>query len=448
MFIETVKTPGVAHLSYVVGSQGVACVIDPRRDTDVYLDIATQQGCRITHIFETHRNEDLVSGSAPLSQRTGAAVYHGPNADGEVEFATVTEEGQRFDIGQLSLEVLETPGHTKDSISFLLFDRAYQQGPVAVFTGDALFVGDVGRTDFYPDEARHVAGLLYDSLQKIRQRAGSAQLYPAHGAGSVCGDGMAEREFSTVAHEWDNNPALQWDRDTFIEKKTREFHYRPPYFALMEKLNLTGPDTLPDSAALTKLDYQQLQDKQSALKIDIRGVDAFRSGFIPGSLCLPTGLISAYAGWLLDPQDEFVLITDSPVTAHNAQLEFARIGYDNCVGYLPLSMPEHAAQGRPYDSLEVVNTQDVEQRLRSGQNWHLLDVRKKTEVAKAQIEQSTHIYLGHLPSKWQSLDKGQKITVMCASGKRATVAASWLRLHGFAHLDVYLGSMSAWQKQH
>lgn len=228
MLIEKIKTPGLSHLSYLVGAGGKAAVIDPRRDCEIYIEKARKEGLRITHIFETHRNEDFVSGAPILAELTGAPVFHGPHADGEVRYAKITSEGDHA-IGQLEIRVLETPGHTFDHLAYAIFDSEYVESAVGVFTGDALFVGDVGRTDFYPDRKREVAGLLYDSLRKICSLGDQAIIYPAHGAGSVCGSGMADREFSTVGHERRNNPMLQiMNRDAFIDRKVSENHYQPP----------------------------------------------------------------------------------------------------------------------------------------------------------------------------------------------------------------------------
>jgi hydroxyacylglutathione hydrolase len=231
MFIEKIKSEGLAHLSYLVGDAGKAAVIDPRRDCQQYVELARSLGCRITHIFETHRNEDLVSGAAALAELTGATVHHGPKPAGEVEYAQTTKEGDSFRFGAMRLEVLETPGHTDDSLSFVIYDEGFGDEAVGVFTGDALFVGDVGRTDFYPDRAEEVAGLLFDSLQKLVGLGDQAIIYPAHGAGSVCGDNMADREFSTIGYERQSNPMLKiQDRDVFIAKKIAEHHHQPPYF--------------------------------------------------------------------------------------------------------------------------------------------------------------------------------------------------------------------------
>lgn len=221
--IEKIKTPDLSHLSYLIRAGGNAAVIDPRRDCEIYVEKARNEGLRITHIFETHRNEDLVSGAPILAELTGAEVFHGPNADGEVVYAKTTREGDCHAIGQLEIRVLETPGHTYDHVAYAIFDSEYPDKAVGAFTGEALFVGDVGRTDFYPDRKREVAGLLFESLRKICELGDQAIIYPAHGAGSVCGSGMADREFSTIGHERRNNPMLQIeDRDAFIDRKVKK----------------------------------------------------------------------------------------------------------------------------------------------------------------------------------------------------------------------------------
>ncbi len=442
MFVKSVKSPGVAHLSYIVGSQNQACVIDPRRDIDAYLSIAKEEGCNIELIIETHRNEDIVSGAPVLADITGARVLHGPNADEPIEYAETCHEGECEDIGRLRLEILETPGHTKDSISILLYDTDFDQGPVGVFTGDTLFIGDVGRADFYPDEAEAMARSLYDSLQKLADKAPAALVYPAHGAGSVCGDGMAEREFSSVAHELSNNHMLQLEVAEFVKQKVAEEHDKPPYFAMIETLNAKGADSAKPFQTLKQLTPATF-DKDSLL-IDVRGTEPFRGSHMPGALCLPAGLISAYAGWILEQGQRFTLVASSVENAKSAYKELSRIGFDNCDGYCTTGLPVFAAQGNAFGSLPSVDTDTVKERIDGSDNWTLLDVRKPGEYEQSHIDGSSHIYLGELPGELDSLEREARYTVMCASGARATVAASLLKANGFDQVDVYLGSMGAW----
>ena len=447
MFLEKIKSHGLAHLSWIVGSDGEAAVIDPRRDCEIYMAIAAENDCRITHIFETHRNEDLLSGAPILAQRTGARVLHGPNAAGDVAYADTARDGDEFEIGGIRLRVLETPGHTDDSLSIAIHDPDFGEEAVGVFTGDALFVGDVGRTDFYPDRAREVAGLLFDSLRKICDLGDQAVIYPAHGAGSVCGDAMADREVSTIGYERRNNPRLQIDdRERFIDAKVAEHHRQPPYFRDMEQGNLEGasPIRAPlQPAALTTSGF--LEAAEGATVLDVRSESAFLGAHVPGSLAIPESMIASFAGWMLSTGDELVLVAESPDQARRAATALARIGYDHVAGFLAASMPEWAAAGQEFRSMPVVDTDEVRQRVEAGaENWKLLDVRDDNEVEDGRIAGSVHAYVGDLPDAAESLDKGAQYTVMCGSGSRATIAASVLARHGFERVDVYLGSFAAW----
>ena len=449
MFEEKIKSEGLAHLSYLVGAGGRAAVIDPRRDCEVYVERAIGRGCRITHILETHRNEDLVSGAPVLAERTGAEVFHGPNAAGEVAYARPVCEGEAFMLGNLLIKVLETPGHTDDSLSFALYDTAFGADAVGVFTGDALFVGDVGRTDFYPDRAAAVAGLLYDSLGKILALGDQAILYPAHGAGSVCGNNMADREFSTLGYERRHNPMLQiGDREAFVEKKLAEHHYQPPYFRLMETLNRTGagaPDAGLTPPPLGPGAVERLAER--ARLVDVRGAAAFLGAHPPGAFALSVDMLPAFAGWLLDPDEELVLIADDGRQAALAARYLARIGYDRVAGYLKAAMPGWAAQAKDFASVPVVDVETVARRVAEPPgDWTLLDVRGITEVAQGIVAGAQPIYVGELPQRLDELDAARHYTVMCASGARATIAASVLLQNGFRQVDVFLGSMGAWQR--
>jgi len=445
MLLEKIKTPGLSHLSYLVGSGGKAAVIDPRRDCAIYVEKARAAGLEITHIFETHRNEDLVSGAPILAALTGAAILHGPNPEQPVVYAQTARNGDCFTIGQLEIRTLETPGHTDDHLAYALFDTAYPDKAVGVFTGDALFVGDVGRTDFYPDRRREVAGLLYDSLQYILALGDQAIIYPAHGAGSVCGSGMAEREFSTVGHERMNNPRLQiTDREAFIDFKTNENHYQPPYFRLMERLNMEGGEVPPPVMRPRNLSLKQLHDCNADHLIDIREPMAYASGHLPESMSLPVNMLPAFAGWFIEEGQSLALIASDEEQLATAMEHLVRIAFDNIVGGYVGVVPA-AAQGARMQRTPMIDTSEVKNRLDNAQNWTLLDVRDIDERHDSAIEGSQHIYVGHLNKRWRELDQSRHYTLMCASGARATIAAGWLASRGFEHIDIYLGSMGAWQ---
>ncbi|MDO6823234.1 MBL fold metallo-hydrolase [Marinobacter sp. 1_MG-2023] len=446
MFIQTFKSEGLSHLSYLIGNNGQAAVIDPRRDCEIYAEAAAAKGCRITHIFETHRNEDLISGAPILAQLTGAAVFHGPNAAGTVRYAKTTREHDEFSFGNLQLRVLETPGHTDDSLSFALYDTDFGDDAVAVFTGDALFVGDVGRTDFYPERPEEVAGLLFDSLQKLTSLGDQALIYPAHGAGSVCGDNMADREFSSIGYERRNNPMMQIrSREEFISLKVQEHHYQPPYFREMERLNMEGgraTSSVLTPAALSPAAFKDLPDQ--TVIIDVRGISSFLGAHIPGSLALPTPMIPAFAGWFLSPEDNLALVAVNASEAEVAARHLARIGFDNVLGYLAPDMPQWAAMAEPFRSVQVIDLEDFKKRRASPpENWSLLDVRGKGEVDENPVDRAIHHYTGNLMEEARELDPGRHYTVMCGSGARAAIAASVLMRRGFRNVDVFLGSVGA-----
>ena len=445
MHIQTFKSDGLAHLSYLIVEGPAAAVIDPRRDVDCYLEEAYEHGASIRYVFETHRNEDLISGAPILSERTGARVLHGPNADGEVRYADTVHEGDCFELDHDRIQVLETPGHTFDSVSYVLYDDSTGDRPLAVFTGDALFVDDVGRTDFYPDQAERVAGLLYDSLHKLLALGDQTIVYPAHGAGSVCGSGMAERDFSTIGYERECNDRLQLEgREAFIEAKLAEHHDQPPYFRRMEQLNLSGAPAMPAFTLPPGLPVAAIDEFDDVQLVDTRSVTAFMGAHLEGSLALPVGMISAFAGWYLDYDRQLLLMSDDPAQARDAATQLMRMGFDDIVGFVKAPFPARAAEGHSFASLSAVDVETVAGRLEGvDTNWQLLDVRADDELEEGTVPGARHLYAGELPHRMDELDDGVRYTTMCESGARATIAASALRAAGF-QADVFLGSVGAW----
>lgn len=446
MFIDKVRTEGLAHFSYVVGDGTSAAVIDPRRDCDIYIDTAKQRGARITHILETHANEDFVSGALNLAEATGARIYHGPASSAAVRYAETTYEKDTFVLGKLTITVLETPGHTDDSLSFVIHDRAFGKEAIGVFTGDALFIGDVGRTDFYPERAAEVAGSLYDSLAKLIALGDQTIIFPAHGAGSVCGDKMADRDFSTIGYERSNNPMLKIEsREQFIQCKTQEHHYQPPYFRLMERINKTGMEEAPELNPPPISIAQLVKQQDDNTLVDVRDSSAFLGAHIPGSLSIPADMIPAFAGWLLEPEQSIILIAEDARQASLTAQHMARIGYDNVTAYLNTSVSAWAAEGHQFCSIPTLNVEQVESQWES-QERILLDVRERDEVGEGMIPGAKHIYVGELPQQLNTLDPEAKYTLLCASGVRSTIAAAVLLKAGFQDVAVFLGSMSAWQQ--
>ncbi len=445
MFLKKIKSEGIAHLSYILGDGLDAVVIDPRRDCGIYAEIAAQQGVRITRIFETHRNEDYIIGSQDLARRSGAAIHHGKALN--FSYGEGVSEGDTFDVGDLRLRILETPGHTFESISIVVTDKNYGKDAVAVFTGDTLFIGDVGRTDFFPDQARKVAGALYDSIfDKLLPLGDQTIIYPAHGAGSACGDSMASREFSTLGHERLHNPVLQkTDRESFIDFKVHEHHYLPPYFKKMEQYNQFGSPplhSLPQPVPMHAKDVKKAQTN-GAMLLDLRSPEAYAGAFIPGSLAMPLEMISAYTGYLLDYDTDIILIPETREQIPAAVAHLIRIGYDRLAGYLKGGMHSWETEGLQYDRIGAVHAAGIGQRLQNNENLTLLDVRKISEYKQSRLAGATHIFLGELPDRIDELDPDKPIITFCGSGMRAIIAASILKQNGFTRVEDSLGSMRA-----
>jgi hydroxyacylglutathione hydrolase len=446
MFLEKIKSPGIAHLSYILGDGNEAVVIDPRRDCDVYCDIASHEGVNIKHIFETHRNEDYVIGSLDLARKTGADIHHGSQLD--FEYGNSVAEGDVFSVGGLNLSIMKTPGHTMESISIVVTDQNFGAKPVGVFTGDALFVGDVGRTDFFPDRKEEVAGMLYDSIfHKLLPLGDQTLLWPAHGAGSVCGDGMADREFSTLGYEKGNNPALKkTDRDEFIQYKVAEKHKQPSYFRKMEDYNLNGapplPERLPGDVPMSA-DAVAGAVQTGAILIDLRSPEAFAGAFIPEALAIPVNMLPAYGGYFLPYDQDLILIPETHKQVVEAVRHLVRMGYDRVVGYLKGGMHAWEVSGRKYGRIPAVHAADLEERMQSDETLMLLDVRKETEFKAARLPGAKHIFLGDLPERLNELPKDRPIVTFCGSGRRAIIAASILARNGFERVEDSLGSMMA-----
>ncbi len=326
-------------------------------------------------------------------------------------------------------------------------DQNFGNDPVAVFTGDALFVGDVGRTDFFPDRAEEVAGLLHDSIfNKILPLGDQTILYPSHGAGSVCGDSMASREFSTLGHERKNNPVLQkTNRQEFIERKTKEHHYKPPYFKKMEEYNLNGAPPLAELPRPSPLNPNRTEAavQNGAILVDLRSPEAFAGAFIPGSLAIPLDMLPAYAGYLLDYECDLVLIPETREQVPTAVRYLCRLGYEHIAGYMEGGMKAWEVSGRRYDRIPALHAVDLEDRIQKKVDFTLLDVRKITEYNTTRLQGAYNIFLGELPDRLEEIDKNKPVVTFCGSGRRAIIAASILKKHGFSQVEDSLDSMEA-----
>ncbi|HBG25733.1 MAG: MBL fold metallo-hydrolase [Planctomycetes bacterium GWF2_41_51] len=446
MFIEKIKSQGLAHMSYFIGDKGQAAVIDPRRDIDVYSKLAEKNNLEITHIFETHRNEDYVIGSQQLHHFTGAQIYHGGQL--EFEYGNGVNEGDVFEFGDVMLKILSTPGHTFESISIALYDKSFStDDAVGVFTGDALFIGDVGRTDFFPDRAQEVAGLLYESIhQKLLTLGDQCIIYPAHGAGSVCGSGMASREFSTIGYERRNNPSLQKNKEDFIQQKINEHHYQPPYFRKMEYLNQSGDVPilchLPTPKPLSANEFAR--EMESGLQVlDLRNPEAISGATIPGSLSIPVNMLPAFAGFFLSYDKPIGLVADETDEVQDAVRHLVRLGYDNIRCYLNGGLHKWETSGKDYNTIPAVHVKELIGKIENNDQFTLLDVRSIDEFESGHLPGAQHIYVGELPKFIGQVDSSKPVVTFCGSGQRAAIAASYLKQNGFPDVSNCLGSMSA-----
>lgn len=444
MFLETVRSPGLAHLSYILGDAGVVAVIDPRRDFEAYLAIAAREGCRITHVFETHRNEDYVVGSTGLAD-AGAEVYHG--AQTPFGYGNAVSEGEEFQLGSLLLRVVHTPGHTGESISLVLHDTAFsREAPVAVFTGDALFVGDAGRTDFFPGREEEMAGLLHDSIfGKLLPLGDGVILYPGHGQGSICGGNPAAREFSTLGYEREHNPALGVrSKEEFVARKTAERLFMPAYFERVHALNQEGPPPLATLPSPLPLDPAAFEEISSGCGIlDVRSKEAYAGAHLPGSLAVSLDKVSAYAGWYLDPARPVCLVVNSAGEVEEAVRRLVRLGFDDIPAFLAGGVLKWEVSGRPYGRMAAVHAAELVAMLEAEEDFLLLDVRSAEEYAGGHLPTAVNIHMGELPRRLEEIPKDRRVVTFCGSGERATVAASVLRMHGYEKVDACFGSMAA-----
>lgn len=446
MIFQRIKSEGLAHNSYLVGSRGQAFVVDPRRDVDVYIDMARVHRLQITHIFETHRNEDYIIGSLDLGRLTGASVHHGPGI--AWKYGNTLTDGQQFEFGNLRLSVLHTPGHTDESASYVLTDLSTGPGPVMVFTGDTLFVGDVGRADLYgPDQVSRLAGNMYHSIfDRLLPLGDGTIICPAHGSGSACGHAIAERDDSTIGIERRQNPWLSLDKEEFVRRKTAEKMEFPPYFREMERVNLEGPRPVSVSR-LPGLDPQEFERAvaSGALVLDASHPPAFCGAHVEGAYSIWLEGLSSFAGWVLPYDRAVLMVLERESDLDRAARQLVRIGYDRMSGYLKGGIEGWYDAGMPFSSVRSLPVHELKKALESGQELIVLDVRSQEEWDGGHIPGALHVFVGHLQDKVAELPAGKPLAVLCNVGRRASLAVSILLRSG--RTDVYnvLGSMTAWR---
>jgi glyoxylase-like metal-dependent hydrolase (beta-lactamase superfamily II)/rhodanese-related sulfurtransferase len=448
----------LAQASYLIGDErtGTAAVVDPRRDIQLYLDEANHHGLQIRHVFLTHFHADFVAGHLELRDRTGATIYLGASAKAEYPF-TPLRDGAIVEFGRVRLQVLETPGHTAESISILVYDLDRDTTrPHAVLTGDTLFVGDVGRPDLRASlgwSATELGDLLYHSLwKKLLPLPDETLVYPGHGAGSLCGKSLGATNFSTIGQERRSNYALQpMSREDFVGIVTADQPDAPAYFTYDAVLNSKEHQTLESSLqrVMTPLSLEQVLDlqKSGAVVLDVRDPADFARGHLTGSINIGLGgQYATWAGTVLDRERQLVIIAP-PGREEESATRLGRIGFDQAAGYLRSGM--QALEDRPdlLAATDRISADELADELASTNPPLVLDVRRPKEWAGGHIEGGMNLPLNHLLERVGELPRDRRIVVHCATAYRSSIAASLLAREGFDRLGELTGGFAAWAQR-
>jgi len=457
MILEQFYLGCLAHASYLIGdeSSGVAAVVDPQRDIEQYLSFAAEHGLTIKHVFLTHLHADFIAGHLELRDRVGASIYLGAKAEAEYAF-TPLADGARVEFGRVRLQAIETPGHTPESISIAVFDLDRSAtAPFAVLTGDTLFVGDVGRPDLRASlgwSATDLGGMLYDSLPKLLALPDSSLVYPAHGAGSLCGKAISKETVSTIGEQRRVNYALQpMTKKAFVELVTADQPDAPPYFTYDAVLNSRERPTLDVALAAgvtpLPLDRVLALQKSGAQVLDTRDPVEFAAAHLAGSVNIGLGgQYATWAGTVLSREQPIVIIAD-PGRENESAIRLGRIGFDHVAGYLEGGLRSLDRRPDLAATTERVSAPLAAERLAEG-GAVALDVRTPTEREAKSVAGSVSIPLSQLLDRLGELPKDRPLVVFCAGGYRSSIAASILANHGFSHVSEIAGGVAAWEAAH
>lgn len=434
MYIEQLYTNCLAEAAYYVESDGEAAIIDPLRETEPYIDLASKRGTKIKYVFETHFHADFVSGHIDLSRKVNAPIIYGPGADTSYDVHNAND-GEEFKLGKVTIRVLHTPGHTPESSCYLLLDEHGREH--AIFTGDTLFVGDVGRPDLLDGvmTSETLASMMYDSLQnKIKTLPDDVIVYPAHGPGSACGKNIGKETFSTIGEQKKINYALKdMPRKEFIEKVTDGILPPPQYFFEDARINKTGYEPIEDVIRMGTIPRSPGEFKNLAGEgvqtLDTRSADDFEKGFVPGSINIGlNGQFAIWVGTLIDIGKKLLLITE-PGKEKETVLRLARVGYENVIGYLDGGI--NAYPGK-LETIRSISADEVKLEMEKGVS--ILDVRKPGEWNAGHLKAASFLPLSEFPSNIKDLDRNCSYIVHCGGGYRSMTAISIMKNHGFKNL--------------
>ena len=451
MRVEQLYTKCLAEAAYFIESEGQIAVIDPLREVQPYLDLATEWGGKITYIFETHFHADFVSGHIDLAKKTGAPIVYGPDSHPSFD-CIVAQDNQEFKIGKVTLKVLHTPGHTPESVTYLLLDENGKEH--AIFTGDTLFLGDVGRPDLAIKgdlTQEDLAGMLYDSLRnKIMQLSDEVIVYPGHGAGSSCGKNMSSETIGTLGEQKRTNYALRTDvsKEAFIKELTEGILPPPQYFPKNAMMNKTGYDSFDAvvDRGTRGLSVAEVKEAQAngALILDVRTQNDYMNGFISGSQFIGlNGTFAMWVGALIENIKQPIVLVAPEGQEEEAVTRLARVGYDHCIGYLEGGMAAWNAAGESVKTITSVNPESLEKVF---DTISLVDVRKPGEWDAEHVDGATHYALDFMQDDLTKLDKNKTYHIHCAGGYRSVIAISLLMRNGYTNLIDVAGGFGAIKK--
>lgn len=460
MFFHQRFIPGLAIYSYLIADENTreAAVIDPTRDVGDFIELSRREGFAIRHVLETHVHADFVCGSAELRARLGdSLIVHASGLGGEEwtpPYADqVISDGDEIHLGKVRLRAFHTPGHTPEHLSWQLFDENRSvETPWLILSGDFLFVGDVGRPDLLGEEARQeLADQLYGSVfEKLPGLPDFTEIFPGHGSGSLCGKAIGSRSASTLGYERRFSEALQpREKEAWISELLSGMPIAPPYFRRMKQVNSRGPRILgPELPGQRRFTAREVHERvcENCLILDVRSREAFASAHIPGAINIPLGaVLPTWAGWVLPPDRPILIVADDSRDVPPVLTHLLRVGFDEVQGYLEDGLETWQGQGFELARLEVQSVAELATRLRSSDPPRVLDVRTEKEWLQGHIEGARHIHGGLLQERHAEIPRDRPIAVICGSGYRGSIAASYLLREGFERVSNVLGGMSAWK---
>lgn len=440
----------LAHASYYVGSENEAAIVDPQRDVEQYLAEAEANNQKIKYIFETHLHADFVGGHLELAKRTGAQIVFGAKAEARFEHLAV-RDGDEFAVGRVKLKILETPGHTPEGISIVIENTADKNEPLKILTGDTLFIGDVGRPDLVGSKgfsAEEMAGFLYDSLHdKILKLPDETEVYPAHGAGSLCGKNMSKETWSTVHEQRKLNYALApMTKESFVEMLTENLTEAPAYFPKSVEKNLSGARHLEEIEAARPMNVRQVKDFQGVV-LDVRSADEYGAAHVPDSLNVGLGgQFASWAGILIDDATPVVVVASDETQVGEAVMRLARVGIETVEGFLKGGIAAWKDAGFETAKVEQISVDEMNNRLSENTELQFVDVRRAGEFESGRAPKTANLTLSDLHKLTERLDRSRPTYVICQGGYRSSAATSILEQKGFKEIYNISGGTAAWIK--